>query len=243
MKTQIHLRASLILFLAIATYACAPIYIPSAPNVPQLEQKGDWQASAYMGTNGIDLQGSYAISDNKAVMGTLSGPIAAQSNDSRHIYLEGAYGIFNRTPSRLRMSAFAGLGWGLASGEANYTVNGTPYNHASQGIYWKPFLQGNIGLHTDVLDIGLSTRSALVAFQFAEYDGQQVEEPLASLMIEPNIYMALGWKVCKISLYGGLSLPMQGGIAFEYNPFMLGMGLQFNFPNRSKSTDTPEGMP
>lgn len=235
MKMPCYLRAFLLLLLFSLTYACAPIYIPSAPHVPQLEQQGDWQASAFLGTNGIDLQGSYALSDNKALMGTLSGPIADKTNQNRHFYLEGAYGIFNRSPSQLRMSAFGGLGWGIASGEANFTVSNNSYNHVSRGIYWKPFLQGNIGLHTDVLDIGLSTRSALVAFQFAEYDGQKVEEPLASIMVEPNIYMALGWKICKISLYGGLSLPLQGGIGFEYNPFMLGMGLQFNFPNRSRA--------
>ncbi len=243
MKRQTYLRASLILLLGPLVLGCAPVYIPSAPNVPQLEAQGDWQASAYMGTNGIDLQGSYAVTSNTAVMGTLSGPIASENNDNRHLYLEGAYGVFNRSPSRLRMSAFGGLGWGVARGDASYTVNGTPYNRVSQGIYWKPFLQGNIGLHTDVLDFGLSTRTALVAFQYAELDGQTVDQPLASLMVEPNLYLAFGWRVVKVAFYGGLSWPLQDGLAFEYNPFMLGLGLQFNLPNRGKSAANSEGMP
>lgn len=226
----------LITTLILAT-ACAPVYVPSVPNVPQLTGHGDWQASAYMGTNGIDAQGSYAITENSAVMAAISGPIVDETNKNRHLYVEGAYGLFNRTPSQLRMSVFAGTGWGIARGDADFTVNGTTYNRVNEGQYWKPFLQGNIGLHTDLLDIGLTTRAALVAFQFAEFDGQPVEEALASVMIEPNLYLAFGWRTVKVAAYGGLSLPMQENLAFEYNPFMLGLGLQFTLAKKVQQTD------
>lgn len=207
--------------------ACVPMYVPSAPNIPQVNSQGDLQLGAYMGSNGIDLQGSYALTDHTAIMGALSGPIATNNNHNRHLYLEGGYGIMNKRPQGLRASAFVGVGAGVSSGESVITINGSSYNRSAEGAYWKPFLQGNVGFHNDFIDAGLSSRVALLSFSYADIDGQTPEQPPASLMIEPTTYLALGWKSVKISTFIGLSLATSENIGFEYYPFMFGTGLQF----------------
>lgn len=228
MTTKISKIIALILVTYLLSSGCAPIYIPNAHNVPQVDQKGEIQAGAILGTNGIDLQGSYAPADHQAVMASISGNLSSDDINSQHLYAEGGYGIFNKNPNWLRASAFGGIGIGTAESRSTWHINGNDVTITASGTYLKPFLQGNIGLHSSVADIGISSRFAYLNFTSAETNGQISEETIDAFMIEPVVYLNAGWDFVKLSAYGGLSFPSNtGDINFSYIPFMFGAGLQF----------------
>ena len=95
--------------------SCAPVYIPNAVNVPLNSNKGELQIGGYAGSNGFDLQTSYAITKEIAVM--LNGSTMNRTDDStssyhKHGFGEAAMGYYNSFDQAGRFEIFAGYGVG-----------------------------------------------------------------------------------------------------------------------------------
>jgi len=219
----------MVLTLAGILGACAPIYIPPAAHIPQLEHKGEMQFGLFYGMNGLDMQGSYAAGDHQAFMATISmgsNSDSAGTNKTAHFYGEGAYGVFSANGVG-RFSAFAGMGAGTGQGQSTWSYNSTSYTEQAAGTYLRPFLQGNIGLNTGFFDLGLATRLAWVWMTYTS-GNQNIPPNANALMLEPVLYMGLGGNKFKVFGQGGFSAPLNKNMNFGYNPIIISLGINFH---------------
>ena len=218
-----------VLTLLVILGACAPIYIPPAAHVAQLEHKGEMQYGLFFGMNGLDLQGSYAATDHQAFMATISvgsNSDSAGTSKTAHFYGEGAYGVFSANGVG-RFSAFAGMGAGTGQGKSTWSFGGTGFTEHATGTYLRPFVQGNVGLNTGIFDLGLSARAAWVWMTYTS--GNQNIPPNASmLMLEPVLYTGIGTNSFKVFGQFGISYPTNSTLNFGYNPFIVSLGINFH---------------
>ena len=84
------------------------------------------------------------------------------------------------------------------------------------------FLQPSLGITSKIIDFGISTRLALVSMK-------QAESSITELMIEPALTLKVGWDHIKIVAQAGVSAPVSSAVTFNYQPFMISLGLQGNF--------------
>lgn len=172
-----------LLFLFPLCTGCSSAYIPSSKNVPLFEEKGEVQIETGVSTNSLYLTGSYAFSDNYAVIANGSAsypalvgkPIRGYSEtmifldgDVPHYSCEAGFGRYNLLPlSERRLEVFAGAGYGMS-----YSY----FSEGNKGNYMQGFVQINTGKRYEHAEIGWALRAAYVGFQYQyEYHKSQFE--------------------------------------------------------------------
>lgn len=217
-------------FILLFCVSCQPVYVPNVVNIPLLEEKGDVQFSFHSSLGGIDFQSAAAISDKFALMANANFQnrkfiVDTDEGFRKQNFVEIAAGYRTKIGENGRFESFGGIGYG--------TINASYPND----FYWRPildvkssraFLQPNIGFVSDIVDFGFAPRIAYVSIiddnQF--YDG---------LFIEPAFSLKLGYKYVKGIFQAGLSLPAnRNQIIFDYNPFLLSIGLQISLNLKSQ---------
>lgn len=161
------LRHLYLSFLFATTYlliGCAGMYIPSSPNIPLLSEKKETKINLGASTNSLFINGAYAFNDNKGLIfnGNISYGNFSNHEDiipevcylyifcvdgyGNHRNAELGYGLFNlfKKSEKYRYEIYGGLGYGRAN-------NGEYYNK-----YSTLFLQSNMGLKLDKVEMGLS---------------------------------------------------------------------------------------
>lgn len=229
---RMTLRLVPILLLMGLGSACAPIYLPSAPNTPMLEKQGDGQATARVGTSGLEVQGAYAVTDRTYLIGGLaaSDHKEEEGSDSSHRYLEVGAGTVLRPSANLVLEGAGGLGLGVGKGSVDYTLNGSRVRSA-EGGYFKPFIQGNIALQGRSLDAGLVNRFSLLQFgEITRTDGDAViDDSPKSLFWEPHLFVQVGSKTIRLQTHFGLTVPIAGNPEFDWHYVNAGIGLHYRF--------------
>ena len=223
----------LILLLSMVLLSsCAPVYIPNAVNVPLNSNRGELQIGGHAGSNGFDLQTSYAITKEIAVM--LNGSTMNRTDDStnssyhKHSFGEAAIGYYNSFDQAGRFEVFAGYGLGSSSALTTYELF-SPLEVTTKGKYGRIFIQPSIGTSTKFFDGALSLRSCYVHFYDIEGNGITLTENQNGLFIEPTLTARIGYKNVKLSTQLGVSLPVQRDQWLDYEPFMVSVGLHVNF--------------
>src|SRR5687768_14084705 len=89
--------------------ACTAIYHVPAANVPMMKSRQEFQVGVYGGSNGLDVQAAYALSDHVQTMG--SGSFGAGMG-SWHKYGEAGLGLYNRFLVIGRIGITGGAGFG-----------------------------------------------------------------------------------------------------------------------------------
>jgi hypothetical protein len=195
-----------------------------------MDKKGELHAAGYAGTNGVDIQGGYAISDRIGVIGAASfGSSEEESEDfHEHSYIEIGGSYFKALGKIGRYEALAGLGVGSAESLTQYEFFG-PQEVQATGDFTKIFVQNNFGLETGPLETGLVLRLGQVVFTEFETSSSRYEESESGTFFEPAIFARLGWKNVKIESQVGISSPLQESVAFDYRPLNVSLGLHFWF--------------
>jgi len=211
------LFVSLILLLN----SCAPAYVPNVLNAPMLTNKKEVQVALHAGTSGFDPQVAYAITNHLGVMANAS--FMDQTSDStdsyhKHGFIEFGAGYYTNFARRFKFETFAGAGFGKI--EAEYD-NGQ-WTSFSQVDVKRYFIQPTLGITSKVIDFGISARVALVNMN-------QGAESITGLMLEPAATLKLGWDHLKAVAQVGVSAPFNKDINFNYQPFLISLGLQGNF--------------
>lgn len=218
-----HFLAIALLVLTIAA-GCAPIYIPPAAQTPQFQQQGDFRGVVSSGINGLDLQVAYAPADGLGLLGAFSTSINSENNT--HTYGELGIGGFLPNVDALVLAGYVGLGVGSAHGESTWYINNNMYEAEAQGNYLRPWIQANIGAHTQVIDGGVALRFANVAMRYTENNSPNpFPEKASHVFFEPVGYIGVGYDPVKLSMQVGLSTPLGDRLDFAYQPLIFSLCL------------------
>ncbi|MDX1638468.1 MAG: hypothetical protein R3281_10895 [Balneolaceae bacterium] len=226
---RVHFVVVLVAVVAFCQ-ACAPVYIPSARHTHQLDEKGEFGGGAYLGTNGVDLQGAYALKDHAGVAGALSiGRNSEESDDDFHKHTYGELAAVYLAPvgKMGRLELLGGVGLGSAASVDNYQFSGSNQQVKATGRYHKLFLQSNIGLETDWVETGLALRMGQVTFREFETASETFDNSESGTFFEPALFARLGSRPVKFEAQLGLSEPLQPDedIVFDYRPLLFTIGV------------------
>lgn len=216
-------------FLAITVVAvlllpgCAILYVPPAAQTPQFQQRGDFHGAIATGINGFDFQGAYAPLNGLGTWGSLS--LQGGHNDHHHTYGEVAAGWFLPSSNALVLGVYGGIGLGSARGENTWIFNGSQQTEIAHGTYVRPFLQGNIGAHTDIVDVGLAFRAAHVTMKFEDNSTGSLPTTSSSNFLEPIFYLGIGPVPVKFTLQAGWSYLQDYRSDFDFQPFIFSLGV------------------
>jgi len=236
MKQRALFRLSvLIAFFSVLTFqGCAPVYVPNAYHVHQLDDSGDFSGGIYTGTNGLDVQAAYALNNSVFVLGAGSfGNSDYSSEDSyqSHRYAEGGVGYFKPFNKFGRFELLGGLGFGSSEASSKYFFF-EPNEVTAKGNYSRVFIQANNGMERKHFDIGMALRLAHVSFGEFETTSSVYEGSNSSVFFEPMLYVNVGWEKVKFVTQVGISDPLIDDLSFGYEPLFFSIGLKGNF--RSK---------
>lgn len=236
--------------ISFIVFSCTPpLYIPNTTNITTLIKKGDLDGSVSAGTNGWDIQGGYAITDEIGV--TLNGSYGMQKSDSSDNFTNHLFGeagiaytfILNKSSEGVEndlnyiSTTSGGIGIGTASGLVINTFFTSDSNYAS-GIYNRYFIQSSIGISSIVVDFFLTYRLTYVSFINLTYnyiDSVQLYDiKNYNIFHEPTIHISLGFENIKFFGQVGLSISHfdnfgSGNVAFRQRPVIFIIGLKFDF--------------
>lgn len=214
--------------LAALAGACAPAYIPNVVNTPQLTEKHDLNIALYTGTAGLDLQGSFAFTDNIGLM--VNGTWADNSDDSssnfhKHSFFEVAPGYFSTFGNSGIVEIYGGYGSGWVN---SYYDNGFYTNFADARMD-RFFIQPGVGAVNNIFDGSLTTRVVLLSIT-------QDKVTETAFFFEPVLTGKVGYKWVKFVAQMGFSIPVGNkDLNFEYQPFMFSVGMQLSLGKIFKS--------
>lgn len=186
----------LCLLSLLSLQSCAPVYVPTARNVPMFTKKGEALASASSGNAGFNVQGAAALTNHLFVAGTLH---VANNNfyrdgDSeeryrKHRAADFAVGYYLRNTIFFEASGGVGLGKGYAQGTYDYIF--FPGAHKTLSVeYTRYFIQSAVGFGGDYFEGAISLRFSHLEFSSLNLtlDGQpEVISDRPRLFFEPAV--------------------------------------------------------
>jgi hypothetical protein len=227
---NLHLNKNLrILLLVIASgflFSCSPEYIPNMANSPMFSNKGEFQATIATGTSNFDAQTAYAITDHIGVM--VNGSYGNETSDTtddfhKHTFIEAGLGYYEKIGENVRYEIYGGYGFGKTKG---YFETVTFDSEITDANVQRIFLQPGIGVATGIFDGSFSPRFVLVKMDPGE---ESFETGGYNTFIEPVITSKIGYKWVKFVAQIGFSIPVgDDSLNFDYQPFIINFGLNFN---------------
>lgn len=213
--------AYLFLIISIVLSSCSSMYIQSTTNIPLLEKKGEKQVELTASTNSLHLTGNYAFSDNYSVMinggvsyknfstyydiftdsepyegstgGVMSMDLTFDDGEFAHKYGEIGIGRYNILHKKLKLEAFGGIGYGIATDQ---DVGASGVNELNyEADYYLGFLQMNIGSSIKKLEFGGAVRLATTFFDYTYqdyYTGLAQNVGFNMFHIEPMVFLRIG---------------------------------------------------
>ncbi len=212
-----NMKQSLILLLTasvgIASFltGCASSYTPNAVSVPLLNNKYEYQGSIRAGVNGIDLQNTFAVTDQIAVMvnGSYSNDHSSTEKDfHKHRFGELAIGYYKSIESEYFFECFAGFGSGKTDilDQDGISKSIIIDEHSA---YKRFFIQPNYGYRSGPYEWGLGIRAVYINFnKFKTTDDELEGTRKKSFFIEPAFIFKYDMKYAKLTGQTGLNIPV-----------------------------------
>lgn len=231
-------RILFLLAVCLLSASCAPIYMPTSPQTPMLQEKGDLKAEINSSTSGLELKAAYAVSDIYVVTAMISAGSGDAEDDeidnSYHRYLEAGFGHSYRPVHYFVIENIGGLAMGQGRGEGRLTIGESTTHFMAEGAYVKPYLQNNLAIQTDPFDFGLVNRISIIQFgniRNIRDDEETITDPSTPLFWEPTLFGQIGWNRVKVAARFGYSLPIAGEPDFQWLWFHFGFGMNYRFGN------------
>lgn len=191
-----------------------------------LREKEDLNVSAHIGVSGFDAQGAYAITDNFALM--LNGNYINPSSESadnyhKHIFIETGFGYYMPIKKHLVFDVYGGYGIGKIHALSTGLINSYSNTYVNRF-----FVQPSFGFVSQYFEAAITPRSVVV---FTNNNS----EPVTGFFIEPALTLKAGVPNLKFVWQIGLSFLLnENENTFDYQPFLLSMGLQYSLRNIEK---------
>ena len=224
-SSRILIRIGFLLTL-ITLFSCSPEYIPNMANTPMFDEKGEIQANITRGVSGTDIQAAYAVTDHLGVMANTSfyKSTSDTSDDfHQHGIYEFALGYYGDISDYGRFEVYGGFGAGKIQAYNEDMVFDDPITDAT---FSKLFIQPSFGMKSDIFDANLGTRLAMIKVNYKQ-EAPGLNESFQPF-IEPMLTGRLGFKYVKFIGQVGLSFPLKTETVFDYQPFIINLGLHFN---------------
>ena len=176
------LFATVVCLCLLSLQSCAPVYVPTARNVPMFSKKGEALASASSGNAGFNVQGAAALTNHLFVAGTLQAAnnnLYRDRNDDgenryrKHRAADFAVGYYLRSTVFFEASGGIGVGKGYAQGTYDFLF--FPGAHKTLSVdYTRYFIQAAIGSGGDYFEGAISFRFSHLEFSSLDLtlDGQ-----------------------------------------------------------------------
>lgn len=241
-----------LLFFGLAGFAlssCKVMYKPNMQNVPLFKEQGEFRATI----NTSNLQVAYAVSENIAVLAngyyqaptwTLESGYSSAEFNTKRLFVEGAAGYFNNFEENAVVEVYGGAGFGNIRFDEVYTDLQDPANNHTntlQASAIKAFIQPNIGITSENIDFGFSSR--LVGLKFTsitsnyslediyEAQLQDVIDESMFFFFEPALTFRAGYKWVKFHSQLQYSVKLNNQV-LDYNPFGFNIGIHVNIASR-----------
>jgi hypothetical protein len=243
---------SLIFGIVILLQSCNVLYIPNMQNVPLLKEKNEVRASIGIS----DFQGAYAITNNIGVI--INGQsnlkstssyvdkeyVLVEDHDCQNKVLELGIGYLNQISDSKVLEVYGGVGFGKNSIKNSFKVDST-------GIFYKKesfsantfrfFVQPNIGITTDIVDIAFSTRFVFLKFSNIDTLGFTTDRLLEKnlygvdkqnyMFLEPAVTLRFGYKYVKFHAQVASSFCINNQL-INYLPINIILGVHINIGRR-----------
>lgn len=230
-----------IIFIAISSWvltSCSPVlYTPTAQVTPLHEKKGDMEANASYGLQGIEANASYAVTDHIAV--SAQGRMGTKEGDPAHTLTGGAYngtrfdrstigagiGYYGKVDDNLLWNITSGFTAGRSNSiyysDSRGTAGGYDITAAHQSVYIQPL----VGYKFKHFESIFSCRTGLVHIsdiktQATEYNGQTIQ----FLYAQPAVTINAGFKNIKPFIQTGYTIANP----VKYDPITTFFGGQIN---------------
>ncbi|MFO7829244.1 MAG: hypothetical protein R6V23_11520 [Bacteroidales bacterium] len=220
------LKILLLVILSGFLFSCSPEYIPNMVNSPMFSNQGEMQATIATGTSNFDAQTAFAITDNIGIM--VNGSYGNETSDTtddfhKHAFIEGGIGYYENIGEKGRYEIYGGYGFGRTEG---YFEGAWADSRITDADLQRIFVQPGIGISTGVFDGSFSPRFVLVKMTPR---GEGFETGGYNTFFEPVITSKVGYKWIKFVAQFGFSIPVgNDNIHFDYQPFIINFGLNFN---------------
>lgn len=182
---------SITLAIALLFASCEAVYLPNVRNVPLLEKKGEVQGVATIGINGLDFQGSVAVTNHVALISSyayLDHAVSFLSYHSHAWYYEGGGGYYKNF-KRTCVEVFAGYGSGEGNSQTQDPGQGIGTSQMPSGpvsgVYHKLFLQPTLGIKWQRVKLGITWRISGVNYANFMYIDKPLH-PSTILYFEPS---------------------------------------------------------
>lgn len=236
-------RLSIFAVLPFLAASCTHYYyITPTQNVPLLQEKDDFRASASVGggqeISTVNIQAAWAWRENYALMANYMWADGGEksNNSGNGNYLDAGVGYFTLLGENFVFETFAGLGYG----EQNHrypTALGNNISYGPSSAYLnfsRLFLQPSIGFSHSAFDIALTPAISNIHFfrvnnarndpDVAEIDGNK-----NSFLFEPGITARFGWKYAKLQVqYVHMFNISNPNLKFEADKISLGISIAFS---------------
>ncbi|MDD4384020.1 MAG: hypothetical protein PHD06_02445 [Bacteroidales bacterium] len=223
---SINFKLTLYFLALLWLSSCKTAYYPTTHNSPMLNNKGEFQISGILGTGNLELQTAYAITNNIGIM--VNGSYFNEDREIKiddevteitltHNLIEAGVGYFTKLGGLGKFEVFAGGGVGSVPAnfrEITYVFDGTQTDKMT-----KFFVQPSVGIGSDFLDFSGGVRIS----------GITMNKQLV-VFAEPELSIKLGYKNVRFVASMGLSLPLNNtdNLTWNYNPLIIGLGIQIN---------------
>lgn len=224
--------------VALTLTSCSPVYYPPQANVPLLTEKGEGKVNVGFDTRSLNVQGSYAVTDNFALAVSGNGfrvkstTVDNLSTDSIETY-GGSRGYqLDIMPGYYQRFADIGIfeiygGYGLGS------INSDQVD----GLVHKLIIQPSIGYASGITEGAFTIRMVQVSADKAAIVNSSITS-LSTLFFEPTITFKIGSENLKFTTNLGLSIPSYGSALstepLESQPFVFNVGAQYRFGGKKK---------
>ncbi len=228
------LFAALLLLLS----QCSPVYIPNTRNAPLLAKAGEFQGAMQFGTNGIDLQGSVAVTNNLALMGNYSYGnrntdtlyTNSRENYHKHKFYEGAIGYY-KNEERFCFEVFVGYGRGEGTSYGSFSSLTSSSQDRVAGKYSRIFFQPSFGINRKFVSFAFTPRFAMIDFsEFSIASSPVIIVDLdPKIFVEPAVTARFNFLDNRFfaTIQIGVSTSLADNVPFDYEPFNISTGLGF----------------
>ncbi|HCW06161.1 MAG TPA: hypothetical protein DGG95_02220 [Cytophagales bacterium] len=229
------MRIIFILLMAIMLYACSPVYLPNARNVPMFSKAGEVQGSlSFM--SGYNYQAAVAVTNHIGIMG--NGMYADSKSDirgsiNRYSFNEFGVGYYSNN-DKYYFDLFGGFGVGKTTGTDSVFAIHAPqpsgYDiNLSSATYNRFFVQPSFGLKRKHFHGALAYRFSLMDFKNGVRNGRTIELNRTPVMFfEPAFIAKFPFEKFVIGVQVGLSTPMnKADLYFDYIPMVVSTSIGF----------------
>lgn len=233
---KIKMKNKLLSFIAIALIftQCAPVYVPTTRNIPDIEKKGEAKLSAIFSSSGYELNTNYMVVENLGLMANFSfANEKFEEGNKSHKHNFGELGIgYHFLFGKANAAIYAGHGFGSASAEDLNLVSDPIF---AEGDFQRTFIQPSVAFNLGFFIPSVALRFTRVSFHNFIDDISIEPSSETGYFFEPALQFGFRFDPFEADLQVGILTPLtdQASFAFEYRVFNVAVGLGYRI-NYSK---------